>query len=188
MTIICVAKDANGLALVADGQITGGGIVISDQMKKIWRVTQGGSDWLFAGTGSVRNIQVVQHQFTPPHGDETNLMRYMVGTFVPSLRTTLQEAGQEATFNGVARPDSVEMIVARGRSVFGVQANYCVIEITAPNWAAGSGSCEALGAMFATGKETAADIATVGVEAAIKFDAYCSGEIQVEILSTEGAS
>ena len=36
--------------------------------------------------------------------------------------------------------------------------------------------------MYATSHKKAADIARTGVEAANKYDAYCSGDIQVETL------
>lgn len=180
MTVLCAVRDGKTVALAADSQTSTGNLVMN-LGEKIWRTTTGGADWLLAGTGKVRIAQVVRYQFSPPHGDETDLMRYLVTTFVPALRTVLAGANVEYKLNEVTSTDAA-FIAARHGRIFSISHDYCVVEHSADRWASGSGMELALGAMHASSAKTPADIAHAGVAAAIEYDLHCAGPIQVETL------
>jgi hypothetical protein len=50
---------------------------------------------VFAGAGSVRGINILQHDFTPPNVLSKDVDKYVTRQLIPSMRKTFIEAGYE---------------------------------------------------------------------------------------------
>jgi hypothetical protein len=60
-------------------------------------------DFLIGNTGSVRIMQLLEHEFSPPTPHEGECgMAYMVKRFIPAVKSVLSSGGCERTLNGVA--------------------------------------------------------------------------------------
>jgi hypothetical protein len=143
---------------------------LSKQNRKDEKVFVSG-EFVMGFTSSFRMGQVLRYNFNPPpiHDEALeDLMRYMVGEFIPAVRNALKEAGYTHIEDNV-EDGGTFLVGVRGR-LFQVENDFQVGERHEPYTAIGCGDDLALGALFVT-KGSPRQRLKKALEAAEKFSA-----------------
>lgn len=139
MTTILGIQYAKGFVIVADYQVTDNDRPYqNDNVKKIVEV----GDYVIAGAGNARFCDSIQYAWTPPEYDGTEMFRFMVGQFVPSMRKAHEDAGC------LIKDDEVfKFIVGLNNTLFYISEDYSVLMDSTPYYGAGTGAQYAIGAL-----------------------------------------
>lgn len=175
MTIICALTDGERTWVGSDSRTSFGSLAydISPKVKRV-------GDWLIAASGPTRAAYLT----------ERSADRLVSGATIHSLadrlRRLLHKDGWKVReADGESGSISASWLVARPGMLWEVCCDFTVIPLP-PGvlWATGSGDRLALGAGHALeglGVEPEKIVRT-GVEAAIRFDSGCGGEVRMEVL------
>lgn len=184
MTCIIGYIDKDGNVYVgADSCASNGYVKRSRNDQKIWE----NDGYLMANTGSPRVGQLLAHAFNPPHpkADE-DLMRFMVTTFIDSVRECLSSGGIAKKEHEVETGGTF-LVAYKGR-LFTIFEDYQVAESCNNYTAAGSGEEIAMGALFALedNKMCPVDKVSVALRAAAEFNCYVQGPMIIRRLGDGG--
>lgn len=162
-TIIGVEYDDHSL-IMADSRVTddNGKIFSHPSMTKI---NQRGS-FIIAGAGEILPCDVIQHIWTPPKvlaTDKKDLYHFMVVKVIPSMRQCLKDNGYNFDEPGENR---FFFLVAVGGELFELDDDLGICKNETGQYAIGSGSSYALGAL-----EVGASVERA-MEAAAKLTAF----------------
>lgn len=142
---------------------------------------------VIAGAGSVRGINILEHDFNPPPiGQQKNIDKYVTSILIPAMRRTFADAGYEVVkAETAAENDNIWIVVVKGK-VYRINEDYGWERTTDNIYVAGSGERFALGAVTAlAGGALVDDIAkakkiiTKGLQIASKFDSSTGGKITI---------
>lgn len=143
--------------------------------------------FLIGVTGMLRALQLVQFRLNPvietkPGGD----IEFMVTDFVDELRRVLKEGGSAHEENGIEhtgdRDDYSRFLVGYRGHLYNVGPDYHVRESTDDFAAIGSGEDFALGSLHSTQGINPESRVTLAIEAAMRFNAGCGGDVRIELL------
>jgi ATP-dependent protease HslVU (ClpYQ) peptidase subunit len=144
---------------------------------------------VFAAAGSVRGINLLQHDFTPPNVISKDVDKYVTRQLIPAMRKTFVEAGYEFTKEAAAvENDNVWIVVVKNK-VYRINEDYSW-ERSADNfYVAGSGERFALGALVALAGGAMVDdvvkakkIITKSLQIASKYDSATGGKITINVI------
>lgn len=190
MTVIAAIRDANGdVYMAADSAGTSGWSQQCRVDKKIKRV----GNMLIGFTSSYRMGQLLHYKLTPPeHPKDMHVDVYIRTLFVDTVRELFVNNGYAYIDNN--REEGGIFLVAYQGHIFRIDSDYQVGEHVEGFDAVGSGEDLAIGALYATGIKPAKacpkrvcghsmrERVELAVQCAIKFNAGCNGEIQIEKL------
>ena len=165
MTTIVGVETKNGFIIAADSQTTEGErAYISKDIKKITEV----GDYVMAGAGLSRFCDVITYGWEPPVYDGTELYRFMVNKFIPSMRKAHEETGYTPK-----EDDGAVFIVGLENKLFYVCEDYSVLRTDTKTYGIGTGANWAVGALLAG--------ATIpqAMKIAIKLDINSGAPIQI---------
>lgn len=127
-------------------------------------------------TSSFRMGQLLRYKFDPPnHPNGIDDMRYMVTTFIDSIRKCFFDNG----FGSREDNQGGTFLVGYKGKLYTIEADFQVARATVPYDAVGSGTDLALGAMHATPKKKPIDRIKGALEAASTFNAGVSAPFLV---------
>lgn len=169
MTAIAALVDRETGLTVMGGDaalVTGYEVVVNDSPKVFHN-----ESYLMGGAGSFRANQVIEHVFRPPsfpHMSDLGSLRFMVSTFVPSLRVCLIE-------NGVMSASDIKlenycMLVACGSHLYMIDSDFQVAEYTGGFASIGVGREYAVGSMYSTKGQDQYERVRVALMAAAEFN------------------
>jgi ATP-dependent protease HslVU (ClpYQ) peptidase subunit len=193
MTTI-IAMQGDGWAVVgADSRIT--------DSNRLYTMTKGAgkvvsnNDYLFAASGDLRAINIIEHAFNPPDAtgySGKDLDAFITTDFIPALRKCFQEQGYEENDDKDSKEAAVEhgssIIVAVNGVLYEISSDYSWLRDIAGLYANGSGGDYAIGAAHAMlpakGKltiELAKDICKEALGIAAKLDPSSSAPFIVHV-------
>jgi ATP-dependent protease HslVU (ClpYQ) peptidase subunit len=144
---------------------------------------------VFAGAGSVRGINLLEHDFTPPAVTSKDIDKYVTRQLIPAMRRTFIEAGYEFVKDASAvENDNIWLVVVKNQ-VYRINEDYSW-ERSADNiYVAGSGERFALGAIAALAGGVLVDdiakakkIITKALQIATKYDSATGGKITINVI------
>jgi len=187
MTTLIALQHDDWCLIAADSQTTGYGI--SSDCSPMGKIAMN-HDYLVAGAGFVRGMNLIQHSFIPPAPPRTNLDKFMVNKFIPRLRKVFVDSGYDIKSDGDPASQDNEFIVAINGVLYFIDEVYGVERTKNKLYSAGTGSQLALGAASALGAEKAEtyedaiDILHRAVKVAIEFDVNSGGKVQMAMQTT----
>jgi len=139
---------------------------------------------VFAMAGSVRGINILEHDFVPPQVNGKDIDKYVTRQLIPSIRTAFVDAGYEFSKPEAAvENDNIIIVVVKGK-VYCINEDYSWERNSDNLYVAGSGEKFALGAMTALAGGTLIDdavkarkIVTKALQIATKYDSFTGGKI-----------
>lgn len=132
-----IASDTQGSTDFTKGQY---------KNKKIFKK----GDFLFAGTGSYRQLQLLEHSFTiPARNVDQKTDDYMFSLFVPAIKTFLKENDTVQTESGVDTNSGAAYIIIYDKRIFVFYSDFSFLEPEYNFVTEGSGSYHSFGAMKA---------------------------------------
>lgn len=151
MTTIVGVQLEHGCVIVSDSRIAAGGKVYThtDMVKAVER-----GSYIISGAGDYRALQVVLHGWTPPLVTvkaKANLYEFMINKVIPSLRTTLVEAGIDLAKGSGDSDDKFELslLLAVNGTLFEIDSDFAVGMNSTNYYGIGSGGDFAVGALHA---------------------------------------
>lgn len=170
MTCIVAIRGDKGVLMGADSCAAVGnfaGIVATPKVAKV-------GSYLIGYTSSFRMGQLLHFALSTnkPHPDQ-DLFWHLVNDFIPSFRRVMRDGGAITTKDGA--DIGGQFLLAHGTRLFGVNADFSVLEYREDFWAVGCGTGWAMGAMFAmkdSKKPTARERAEVALKAAATYSGW----------------
>lgn len=155
---------------------------------KLFRLTEEvqGVEMLIGCTGTFRLIDVLTHQLTlPPRKGSQGPDAWMRATFVPAVRSALNDAGHLEAKNGVVALDNGgSFLVAYAGRLWEVQSDLSVLNIAPVGSAVGSGEVAARGSLWTSREwKNAGKRVRVALESAEAVVATVRGPFVVETLA-----
>lgn len=145
--------------------------------KKVFR----NGDFLIAGTGPFRLIQLLRYSFEPPKRETDDIERYMATTFVDAIRECFKAGGyawkssERESFEG-------KFLIGYQNRLFIIEGDYQVEEATYPYNAVGSGTDVALGVLYATPDIQAMKRVELALKAAEQHNTTVRAPFHIEVL------
>jgi len=159
VTTIAVKRDESGIRIAADRQVTQGTYSESTTEKVFAR-----KGITFCGAGDLRALDIVQYAMKIPQFrdiDYRNANKWLVKHLVPALRKAFSDEDVELDL----------LVITPDNTVRYIGACFALTGLNQSQWALGSGTKFALGAM-------AAGVSAVeAVKVASQFDVYTSVEV-----------
>jgi len=186
MTTIAAIEGPDWVIIAADSQSSSDdGFSINIPNGKVFK----NGEIVFAMAGSVRGINILEHDFAPPAVSGKDIDKYVTRQLIPSIRRTFLEAGYEfSKADSAVENDNIIIIAVKGK-VYCINEDYSWERNAENLYVAGSGEKFALGAMSALAGGTLIDdsvkarkIVTKAIQIASKYDAYTGGKITVNLI------
>lgn len=188
MTIVAAIETPEYVYLAADRFIVDGNRrhQMHDTDSKIFK----NGEYTFASAGRLRVNQSLKYaEFSEPDSESNDyqLWRFLSTTLASEIQETLKESGVETTRDNERLMTESELLVCVQGRVYAMGEDYSFTRAVpirnsarASYLAIGSGADYAYGAAFAVDPLTPdQDVVKLMVDAAIKFDLYCGGEIDM---------
>lgn len=145
---------------------------------KVWK--QG--EVVIGGCGSFRIMQLLRHRMTMPAvPDDGDVMEFLVGDFVDSMRQALMEGGALSIWEEdqtESMDDSGYILAVRGR-IFEVYSDFGVGEFEDGFVSIGCGKAFALGSLYSSGGTRPRRRVKLALEAAEHFSAGVRGPMTI---------
>ena len=139
-------------------------------------------EFIIGAAGSIRAAQLVRYALHPPAIDSAlDMMAYLIGPFVGTMREVLESGGCLKIKEGVESTDAHFLVGHRGR-LFTIDEAWQVYESRMPYACIGNASDYALGAMFANARLTPKNRILQALEAAAEFNAGVRAPFVVEVV------
>ena len=185
MTTIACIEGPEWVMIGADSQSSSeDGFSINIPNGKIFR----NNSVVFAMAGSVRGINILEHDYVPPQVSGKDIDKYVTRQLIPSIRKSFMEAGYEfSKAEAAVEHDNIIIVVVKGK-VYCINEDYSWERSVDNMYVAGSGEKFALGAMTALAgglvddSAKARKIVTKALQIASKYDAYTGGKITVSLI------
>lgn len=194
MTTIVAVQHEDWCMIASDTQTTG--YDIASDCEPMGKIAQNGK-YLVSAAGLVRGMNLIQHVFvppTPPRVREKKLDKFMVSSFVPALRKTFMQSGYDIKSDGDPASHDNDFIVAVNGTLYFIDEVYGLERTKTKVYCTGTGMKIALGAVEAQDiddvddYEEAIEILEKAVKAAIKYDIYSGGKVQIALQTNDGRS
>jgi ATP-dependent protease HslVU (ClpYQ) peptidase subunit len=185
MTTIAAIQGPDWVMIGADSQSSDeDGFAIMIPNGKIFK----NNNIVFAMAGSVRGINILEHDFIPPQINGKDIDKYVTRQLIPAIRNSFLNAGYEFSKDGPVEQDSVTLVIVKG-NIYRINEDYSWERSADNMYVAGSGEKFALGAMAALSSGSLVDdpvkarkIITKAVQIASKYDSYTGGKITVTLV------
>jgi len=185
MTTIACIEGPEWVMIGADSQSSSeDGFSINIPNGKIFR----NNNVVFAMAGSVRGINILEHDFIVPNVNGKDIDKYVTRQLIPSIRKAFLDAGYEfSKAEAAVEHDNIIIVVVKGK-VYCINEDYSWERSVDNMYVAGSGEKFALGAMAALAGGLVDDaakarkIVTKALQIASKYDAYTGGKITVSFI------
>lgn len=191
MTILVAVETKAGVTVATDSQISDSfaAYIMQDSQSKVgFR-----GPYLIGTAGLLRVGQVMLNadELPVPNTDisDDELNKFMITRFSWSVQDTLKANGIERSVDNERSFTDSEMLVCVNGRAYSIGSDYAVMRSTDKSGIAdgvvaiGSGHQFALGAYHTLSlrktRSTPEDIATIMVQAAIRWDHYCGGPIKI---------
>jgi ATP-dependent protease HslVU (ClpYQ) peptidase subunit len=190
VTILVAVETAEGVTVACDSQVSDSyaSYIMPESQSKVGFI----GPYLIGAAGLLRVGQVMLHadDLPAPNNEDSDeqLNRFMATQFSWAAQDTLKAAGAERQVENERFLTDSEMLVCVNGRAYSVGGDYAVMRATDKGSVAngvialGSGQQFALGAYHALAqkrtKPSPISIATIMVEAAIKWDHFCGGPIR----------
>lgn len=177
MSIVCAAKKGNEIAIASDSQINFGSLKVRAEYianhQKIFRYEDG----LIGVVGWNAVSDIMKHALKKYRDKMSFNSRLEIFNSMLQLHNIMKDEYYIETKEDEDQPvesSQVQMLIINSAGIFEV-SSYREVNEFSSFWAIGSGSRLALGAMHGVydEKESAVDIVTAGVQAAMAFDDGC---------------
>ena len=195
MTTLIAFQHDDFCLIAADSQTTG--YDLSNDCSPMGKIAKNGK-YLVSAAGLVRGMNLIQHAFNPPTPPRSSkpdaLDKFIVASFVPSLRKCFVQSGYDIKSDGVAASHDNDFIIAVNGTLYFIDEGYGVERTKDKIYVTGNGMKLALGAAYALGLEDcddyeeAIEILEKAIKAAIKYDIYSSGQVQIALQTRDGKS
>lgn len=192
MTTLIAFQHKDFCVIAADTQTTG--YDMRSDCSPMGKIAKNGK-YLVSAAGLVRGMNLIQHAFTPPAPPRTkDLDKFMVTSFIPTLRKTFAVSGYDIKSDGVPASFENDFIVAVNGTLYFIDEGYGLERTKDKIYCTGTGMKLALGAAHALGidecddYEEAIDILEAAVKAAIRYDINSGGQVQIALQTTDGKS
>lgn len=151
MTTIIGVQHEDKCVIVSDSRIAAGGKVYTHP--EMVKVVERGS-YIIGGAGNYRALQVVLHGWQPPlvtAKAKINLYEFVINKVIPTLKTTLTEAGVD--FNKTSDDDDdkfeLNLLIGINGTIFEIDSDFAVGMNSTGFYGIGSGGDFAVGALHA---------------------------------------
>jgi len=135
---------------------------------KVFRV----GDFLMASAGTLRDLQLLEHTFSPPKQyRDQGIMEFMCTSFVSAVRTLVDMAGALVVEDGQEGMMS-EFVIGYDGQLFKIQSDFSVLHVAEPYIASGSGWSFAVGSLHSTVGLPPTDRIAKALEAAAYYDPF----------------
>jgi ATP-dependent protease HslVU (ClpYQ) peptidase subunit len=195
MTTIIAIQHEDWCLIAADSQTTG--YELAGDCSSMGKIALNG-DYLVSAAGLVRGMNLIQHALLPPKApkvkDLNKLDKFIVNQFVPKLRQTFIKSGYDMKDDGDIAQHDNDFIIAVNGIIYFLDESYAIERMNDKLYATGTGMKLALGAAYALGiqdcddYDEAIDILERAVKAAIRYDIYSGGRIQVALQTKDGST
>ena len=192
MTTLIAFQHDDFCIIAADTQTTG--YDLRADCSPMGKIAQNGK-YLVSAAGLVRGMNLIQYAFNPPVAPRAkDLDKFMVNSFVPSLRKTFAMSGYDIKSDGMAASFENDFIVAINGTLYFIDEGYGLERTKDKVYCTGSGMKLALGAAYALGLEEcddyeeAIEILEAAVKAAIRYDINSGGQVQIALQTKDGKS
>jgi ATP-dependent protease HslVU (ClpYQ) peptidase subunit len=181
LTTIAAIEGPDWVMIGADSQSSSeDGFSINIPNGKVFK----NNNLVFAMAGSVRGINILEHDFVPPAVNGKDIDKYVTRQLIPSIRTAFLDAGYEFSKpESAVENDNIIIVVVKGK-VYCINEDYSWERNSDNLYVAGSGEKFALGAMTALAGGTLVDdavkarkIVTKALQIATKYDSFTGGKI-----------
>ena len=186
MTTIAAIEGPDWVMIGADSQSSSeDGFSINIPNGKVFK----NNNLVFAMAGSVRGINILEHDFIPPVPNGKDIDKYVTRQLIPAIRRSFLDAGYEfSKADSAVEHDNIIIVAVKGK-IYCINEDYSW-ERNADNlYVAGSGEKFALGAMTALSGGTLIDdpvkarkIITKALQIASKYDSFTGGKITVNLI------
>lgn len=179
--IIALKKPDGSILLGSDRAMTSGQEKSSVTFPKIWTV----GNFAMGASGAVQGFGLAKHVFVPPPRGGDELYEYLVRSFGPTLKALFKEhdlLGPKDGYTGLFS-NSELLLVSEGR-MFKVWSDFSVTEESFYA-SIGSGSCYALGALYANQDKQAEDRVYMALMAAKTHCASVDGPFDYLVLENK---
>lgn len=134
--------------------------------------------------GSYRMGQLLAYSLSPPRiGEDEDVMKFMVTSFIASVRQCLKDGGHASRANDEEQTGGLFLVGFKGR-LFRIDHDYQVGELIDGYVAIGCGEAYALGALYAADADLAPEARVQkALEAATHFSAGVRPPFHIETLS-----
>ena len=189
MTTLIAIQHDDWCLIAGDSQTTF--YNLGDDCSPMGKIAQNGK-YLIAGAGTVRGMNIAQHNFNPPPPVKKNLDKFMISQFIPALRQAFVKSGYDMKDDGDIAQHDNNFIVAAFGTLYFIDEAYGLERSGNNLYVSGTGMQLALGAAYALGInevddwEEACEIAYKAVKAAIKYDIHSGGRVQIALQSKDG--
>lgn len=180
MTTVAALKAKSKVFVGAESQGTSGG-TIEHVHSKVFPF----GEYIAACSGTLRLQNILQHCCEPPSvpGEDISLEEHLVKNWISELRECMSSNGYKENENSAERFSGI-FILAYKNQFCVIEGNFAVMTPTEKYSAIGSGTDQALGALYyAVNSKSRAkppkEIVRLAVAAACHHDLYSSGEITV---------
>jgi ATP-dependent protease HslVU (ClpYQ) peptidase subunit len=186
MTTIAAIEGPDWVMIGADSQSSDSdGFAINIPNGKVFKNT----NIVFALAGSVRGINILEHDFIPPAINSKDIDKYVTRQLVPAIRRAFIDGGYEFNKAETAvEQDNIMIVVIKGK-VYRLNEDYSWERTVDNIYTAGSGERFALGAIAALAGGSLIDdhvkarkIITKALQIASKYDAFTGGKITTTLI------
>lgn len=192
MTTLIAFQHEDYCIIAADTQTTG--YELRSDCSPMGKIAKNGK-YLVSAAGLVRGMNLIQHAFTPPNPPKSkNLDRFMVNSFVPSLRKTFGLSGYDIKSDGMPASFENDFIIAVNGTLYFIDEGYGLERTKDKLYCTGTGMKLALGAATALGieevddYEEAIDVMEIAVKTAMKYDINSGGQVQIAVQKKDGST
>lgn len=155
MTIIVAVKTDTKIIIGSDKRVTEDKTIVSENESKILIKKLTVADYnnithekfLIAFSGAYSLFELLKTFKTPTKESKDTFLEYLYKTFVPKLNTHLRKYNFIQDYNGQEGVDW-ELLIAYKNTLFLVEFNLGIIEITTPYYAIGAPRNIALGSLY----------------------------------------
>lgn len=144
------------------------------------KIVQNGQ-YFIAGAGSVRGCNILQYGWTPP-APRGDLDKFMIKTFIPSMRKAFIEAGYDMKQDSSEALHDSEFLVMVHGVIYPIFEDYSIERSTESFYVSGSGGAYALGALKILAPDiedewSARNAVTTAITVSISCDTATGGQI-----------
>lgn len=144
---------------------------------------------IFAGAGSVRGINILEHDFIAPKFWRTTSEKYVTRILIPKIRRAFADAGYEINKQDSAVVNDNIWLIVVGTDIYRIDEDYSWERCNEGLYVAGSGEAYAIGALDALGGSQAKSpqeaevIIRKAIAIASRWDSYTGGKINTRIVT-----
>ena len=183
MTIVAGLIEDGKTYMAYDSQITFyecSDLYTSTTCKKVLRK----GDILIGSTGNDRDINILRYRFAPPIDRRDKPDEYIFVDFLDSLVNLFTRNNRITTTDGVSSLKETEFMIAYKGSLYTIEHDLCVTQYKDNILCIGSGYRYAIGALeiLRDMKISPEEKLIRALEIASKYDMYCNGPFQIEVI------